>query len=139
MRAAAAATRRGEFMESGTIEAGDPQAQTCAADGKGTHKTRTRLVGALLVALAFVAVQLAMAQPGTASTGVPCPQTGNELVATDESAYSPGSLVHVTGMGYAPNCDVVVKVTRPDGTVVTGDGTFMPGSDTVTTDFLGGF
>src|SRR5438874_3872885 len=126
-------------METGTIEAADPHARTGAADGKGTHKTRTRLVGALLVALAFVAVQLAMAQPGSASTGVPCPQTGNELVATDSPRYDPGSLVHVTGMGYAPGCDVVVKVTRPDGSVVTGDGTFAPGSDTVTTDLFGGF
>src|SRR5947208_17169956 len=126
-------------METGTIEAADPHADTFAADGKGTRKTRTRLVGALLVALAFVAVQLAMAQPGSASTGVPCPQTGNELVATDAPSYSPGSLVHMTGMGYAPGCDVVVKVTRPDGSVVTGDGSFAAGSDTVTTDFLGGF
>ena len=30
-----------------------------------------------------------------------------------------------------------VKVTRPDGSVVTGDGTFTPGSDTVNTDSSG--
>ena len=30
-----------------------------------------------------------------------------------------------------------MKVTRPDGSVVKGDGSFEPGSDTVTTDFLG--
>src|SRR4029450_4989371 len=125
-------------MQSGTIEAVDPRAHTPAADVKGPQTARTRLVGARLVALAFVAVQLAMAQVGSASTGVPCPQTGNELVSTDQSAYSPGSLVHVSGMGYSPNCDVVVKVTRPDGSVVSGDGTFTPGIDTVTTDFLGG-
>src|SRR2546421_4713843 len=98
-----------------------------------------RLAVALFAALALFAFQLAHAQSSSAATGVPCPQTGNEAVATDESAYSPGSLVHVTGIGYAPNCDVVVKVTRPDGSVVSGDGTFTPGSDTVTTDFLGGF
>ena len=106
--------------------------------GNGTSITR-RLVVALLAALSLFAFQLTHAQSSSAATGVPCPQTGNEAVATDESAYSPGSLVHVTGMGYAPNCDVVVKVTRPDGSVVSGDGTFTPGSDTVTTDFLGGF
>jgi hypothetical protein len=97
-----------------------------------------RLVVALLAALSLFAFQLAHAQSSSASTGVPCPQTGNELVTTDRSAYAPGDLVHVTGMGYAPGCDVVVKVTRPDGTVVSGDGTFTPGSDTVTTDLFGG-
>src|SRR4051794_24282650 len=98
-----------------------------------------RLAITLLAALSLFAFQLAHAQSSSAATGVPCPQTGNELVATDRAAYAPGSLVHVTGMGYAPSCDVVVKVTRPDGSVVSGDGSFAPGSDTVTTDFLGGF
>src|SRR2546421_1197130 len=98
-----------------------------------------RLAVALLAALALFAFQLAQAQSSSAATGVPCPQTGNELVSTDAPSYTPGSLVHVSGMGYAPGCDVVVKVTRPDGSVVSGDGTFTPGSDTVTTDFLGGF
>src|SRR6266516_6777800 len=98
-----------------------------------------RLALALLAALALFAFQLAHAESSSAATGVPCPQTGNELVATDQRAYNPGELVHVTGMGYAPGCDVVVKVTRPDGSVVTGDGSFAPGSDTVTTDIFGGF
>jgi hypothetical protein len=97
-----------------------------------------RLAVALLAALALFAFQLAHAQSSSAATGVPCPQTGNELVATDQRSYDPGSVVHVTGMGYAPGCDVVVKVTRPDGSVVTGDGSFAPGSDTVTTDLFGG-
>src|SRR4051794_35798805 len=98
-----------------------------------------RLAITLLAVLSLFAFQLAHAQSSSAATGVLCPQTGNELVATDRAAYVPGSLVHVTGMGYAPGCDVVVKVTRPDGSVVSGDGSFTPGSDTVTTDFLGGF
>src|SRR2546421_3018302 len=97
-----------------------------------------RLAVALLAALALFAFQLAHAQSSSAATGVPCPQTGNELVATDQASYDPGSVVHVSGMGYAPGCDVVVKVTRPDGSVVSGDGSFAPGSDTVTTDLFGG-
>jgi hypothetical protein len=32
-----------------------------------------------------------------------------------------------------------VRVTRPDGSVVTGDGTNTPGTDTVTTDAQGIF
>ena len=42
-------------------------------------------------------------------------------------------------VGNGDGCDVVVKVTRPDGSVVSGDGSFAPGSDTVTTDPLGNF
>jgi large repetitive protein len=109
-----------------------------AATRNGGTGATARLAVALLVALTFVAVQLAMAQPGSASTGVPCPQTGNEIVATDQAAYAPGDLVHVSGMGYAADCDVTVKVTRPDGSVVTGDGSSTPGSDSVTTDLFGG-
>jgi hypothetical protein len=99
---------------------------------------RARVVGVVVVALAFV-LQLALAHPSHAATGIPCTQTGMETVATDRSAYAPGSLVHVSGSGYAPGCDVVVKVTRPDGLVVTGDGSQTPGSDTVTTDPFGDF
>ena len=109
-----------------------------AATREGTRGLTGRLAIALLAALALFAFQLAHAQSSSAATGVLCPQTGNELVATDQRSYEPGSLVHVTGMGYAPNCDVVVKITRPDGSVVSGDGSFAPGSDTATTDLFGG-
>src|SRR4051794_5646758 len=94
---------------------------------------RTQLAGALFVALAFVLLQLGMAKAASASTGVPCPQTGLETLATDHSTYAPGSIVHVNGAGYAAGCDVIVQVTRPDGSILTGDGSNTPGSDTVTT------
>src|SRR6266511_1031924 len=90
-----------------------------------------RLVPALLVALAFV-LQAAFAQPASAEAGVPCPQTGIETVASDQAEYAPGSIVHITGTGYGPGCDVVMKVTRPDGSVVR-----VVGSVEVTTDLLG--
>ena len=51
-----------------------------------------------------------------------------ETVATDELDYAPGSTVHVTGMGYAPACDVDVQISRPDSVVE---------SFTATTDFAG--
>jgi hypothetical protein len=86
-----------------------------------------RLMPALLVALAFV-LQGAFAPPASAESGVPCSQTGMEVVATDAADYPPGSTVHVTGMGYAPGCDVTVQISRPD-TVVE--------SSTATTDFAG--
>ena len=120
-------------MESGFSGAGDPSARTDAAADPATHKTVKLVAGMFLAALALFAFQLVRAQTSSAATGVACPQTGNELVATDQSNYSPGDLVHITGMGYSSSCDVVVKVTRPDGSVVTGDGSNTPGSDTITT------
>ena len=93
----------------------------------------------LFAALALFAFQLAHAQTSSAATGIACLPTGLENVTTDQRSYDPGSTVHIAGMGYAPNCDVVIQVTRPDGSVVTGDGTSTPGSDTVTTALLGSF
>ena len=80
----------------------------------------------LLIALAFI-LQAVFAQNASAVTGVPCSQTGMETVATDDGFYAPGSIVHMSGGGYAPGCDAVVRVTRPDGTIVKGDGSFEPG------------
>ena len=75
--------------------------------------------------------EIAAADSPTGS--VACPPTGNETVSTDKADYAPGEVVLITGTGYAAACDVVVQVTRPDGSIVLGDGSFAPGSDTVTT------
>src|SRR5256714_9574704 len=143
-------TTRAAALSGGSIVKGNLGGTAVDSDGAGTtaHLAQTqdngtsmtrRLALAFIAALALFAFQLAHAQSSSAATGVPCPQTGNELVATDQPSYDPGSVVHVSGMGCAPGCDVVVKVTRPDGSVVSGDGSFAPGSDTVTTDLFGGF
>ena len=68
---------------------------------------------------------------------VTCAATGDETITTDKEDYDPADTVHITGKNYAPSCDVVVKITRPDGSVIKGDGTFQPGSDTVTIDESG--
>src|SRR5207253_8045648 len=68
-----------------------------------------------------------------------CLQTGLETVQTDKPDYRPEETVHITGTGYQPLCDVTVRVTRPDGSIITGDGSGTPGSDTVTTDVTGSF
>ncbi len=60
----------------------------------------------------------------------PCAATGNETVSTNKADYAPEETAHITGHGYAPSCDVVVKITRPDGSIFTGAGTSQPGSDT---------
>ena len=56
----------------------------------------------------------------------PCVQTGDEIVLTNRSDYDPGETVFITGSGYAASCDVTIKVTRPDGSVVKGDGCVRP-------------
>ena len=68
-----------------------------------------------------------------------CVALGTEQVATDRADYAPGETVHVTGSGYAASCIVRVEVTRPDGSVVKGDGSFTPGVDEVVTTAGGTF
>ncbi len=128
------ATRRGKDVGTGVTADDGPSARSRAEK----TNNKTKVFGATLIALLAFVLQLALASPGSAAVGDPCPQTGMESVSTDH-AYNPGELVHVTGSGYGPGCDVVVKVTRPDGLVVIGDGSQTPGSDTVTTDPFGDF
>src|SRR4051794_27342690 len=99
-------------------------------DARRTHLTR-KLATALLAALALFAFQLVHAQTSSAATGLlACAQTGMETVASDADDYAPGSTAHFSGTGYAPDCDVQLNVSRPDGV-----------TDTVaaTTDLLGNF
>ncbi len=103
-----------------------PHARSQDRDGGGW-----RLRGALLAALSILALALAAAPAHAQSTT--CAQTGQETVATDKADYPPESTVHMSGSGYAANCQVMVEVTRPDGSVVLGDGTGTPGSDFVDT------
>src|SRR5206468_5772202 len=66
---------------------------TPTSDG-GTTKAKV-LVAALIASLAFV-LQLALASPGSASTGVLCPQTGMETVSTNRPDNPPGAIVHMS-------------------------------------------
>jgi hypothetical protein len=87
-----------------------------------------RAIAAFVVVLAAFAVNLTLAPTASAGTGVSCAATGFEQLATDQADYAPGSTVHLSGAGFAGNCDVVVEVTRPDGVVETGEAS---------TDFAG--
>ncbi len=77
------------------------------------------------VLMTLAAVVVAFAIGGVASAAAP-------KLSADQSDYTPESLVHVTGTGFAPGT-YAVPVLRPDGSMVTGDGTFTPGWDEVTT------
>lgn len=84
----------------------------------------------LLALIAGLALVLAL--PAVAQTAPPS-------VWTDKEDYAPGETVMISGSGFPANTDLVVRVTRPDGSVITGDGSGTPGSDTVTTDGDGNF
>src|SRR4051794_31468482 len=106
-----------------------------AVDGHSVWRQLLAFVAVLttVVALALGTspVAAAAASSGSASS---CPQTDNETVSTDQPSYPNFDTVHISGAGYAADCQITIKVTRPGGSVVTGDGTETPGSDGVTTD-----
>ena len=96
---------------------------------------RSRYTAAGLV-VGLLALVIAGSAPIAVAAGtdpLACPQLGSETVTTDKADYAPESTVHITGSGYAPSCVVQVEVSRPDGSVVKGDGSFTPGVDSVTT------
>ena len=52
---------------------------------------------------------------------------------TTRADYNPDEVVTIYGDGFSAGVPVTVKVTRPDTSVITGDGSGTPGSDTVAT------
>ena len=79
---------------------------------------------ALTVLLVFAALKTAGDNTSFAATS--CTATGVESITTDKNDYAPEETVTIAGVGFAGDCDVTVRVTRPDGSIVTGDGTFGP-------------
>src|SRR6185295_11092642 len=65
--------------------------------------------------------------------------TNGPQVSTDRGDYRDNETVHISGVAFPLMTDLSLRVTRPDGSVVTGDGTNTPGTDTVTTDAQGAF
>jgi hypothetical protein len=61
------------------------------------------------------------------------------FITTDKDEYFSDEIVTITGSGFAPDTYYAVPVVRPDGSIVTGDGTFTPGWDTVRSDASGAF
>src|SRR5215208_4884423 len=102
-------------------------------------RRRTVAHRTLLTALALLAL-LSVTTRTTAYASVDaqaCASTGAETGRTDKDRYPHYETVHVSGTGYAAGCAVTVKVTRPDDSVVVGDGSQRPGSDTVVTSTSG--
>lgn len=61
------------------------------------------------------------------------------VLSTDKDDYAPEEMVTITGGGFAPNTLYDIPVTRPDGSIVTGDGSFSCGWDAVQSDASGAF
>jgi LPXTG-motif cell wall-anchored protein len=99
--------------------------------GNQTGRYRVRVLGA--DGEAFASAAFAVEGPRPTS----CERRGRETIATDKADYRPGATVHMTGSGYARSCLVKVRVVRPDGSVVRGDGSFEPGVDQVRTTARG--
>ncbi len=79
------------------------------------------------------------AQPTPTPQPAPSPTPQGPTVTTDKPDYTPGETVIITGKGFAPSTSYDVPVTRPNGSVVVGDGSFQPGWDSVITDGGGAF
>jgi len=60
------------------------------------------------------------------SVGVVVAAQATPSIWTDKPDYTPGETVHIEGSGFAPGEPLRIKVIRPDGSVVTGDGSFEP-------------
>ena len=99
----------------------------------------TRILALLLAIAASVLLGASPWSAGVAGADTFCTPTGAETVATDKVEYQPYESIQVTGSGYEPLCEVAVRIVRPNGTVVMGDGTSGTGAAVVTTDAAGSF
>ncbi len=61
------------------------------------------------------------------------------VLTTDKEDYYSNEIVPVTGNGFAPNTTYDIPIIRPDGSIVLGDGSFIPGWDSITSDGSGDF
>lgn len=85
---------------------------------------------------AFVAIAVLTTAAALVNAACPCADSYRMAVAateptdprvwTDKADYAPGETVRISGSGFAPTADLRLRVTRPDGSTVTGDGSFDP-------------
>jgi len=91
------------------------------------------------IIISAILVMVLLAMPAIAAS---CTTTGSYNVCTDKEDYSPEQTVHITGTGFTPDTQYSVRVTRPDSSIVTGDGSFYSWRttyDEITTDSEGSF
>ncbi|MCH8051900.1 MAG: hypothetical protein IIC86_07775, partial [Chloroflexi bacterium] len=86
-------------------------------------------LAAVIAALLALTIALLVVSRGTAAP----------ILSTDKEDYYANETVSVAGNGFVANTLYDIPVIRPDGSIVLGDGSFLPGWDTVTSDGLGDF
>jgi hypothetical protein len=113
-----------------------PPSQRRHLSGRRQRQTRTtllfRMVAGTVLLLAPILAVSAMDPSRAAAVDPP-------TLTTDKPDYSPEETVHITGTGFLAGLSYDTPVIRPDGSIVTGDGTFTPGWDTVVADASGKF
>ena len=68
-----------------------------------------------------------------------CSTTGSPTVSTDRTDYGALETAIISGSGFDCGETLSVRVTAPNGAVLSGDGAGTPGPDTVVTDGNGEF
>jgi hypothetical protein len=91
--------------------------------------TPVRGLSVLLAIAACLVVLLLTSTPAGAAPAL----------STDKPDYYSNELVTVTGNGFAPNTTYDIPIIRPDGSIVLGDGSSIPGWDSVTSNGVGDF
>jgi hypothetical protein len=84
----------------------------------------------VLVIFGTVIAVLAVLASGGALAGPPRP-----FITATQASYLPGENPIILGFGFQPGQELVIKITRPDGSVVNASG--EQGSDTVVVNALG--
>jgi hypothetical protein len=122
-------------------------ATTALADAQTASADSAAALAAAQAALADAqaALDAALLNEGTGSVEDPPVVLQEEPIATllqpalatDKGDYGPGETVAVSGTGFLPETAYTIVITRPDGSIITGDGSYTAGSDTVTSDING--
>jgi len=94
------------------------------------------IVGTLTTALILTILVVNVSDTTAAE---PCTTSGSSIVVSDKVEYESNETAIISGEGFDCGVLLTVKVTRPDGSVVKGDGSGTPGSDNVTIDSKGTF
>ncbi len=92
----------------------------------------------LRLILLFVLLTVLFAAIGAGSAGA-CGSSGPPTVTTDLADYGPLDTALISGSGFGCGATLTVRVTAPNGAIITGDGSGTPGSDVVNTDGNGEF
>src|SRR3989339_1545457 len=89
----------------------------------GKRKYGSIIIILTIVAIAISSIPIVLAH--NANTPF-CTITNEYSICANQLDYTPESTVHLSGTGFANHQEYLIRVTRPDGSIVTGDGTFAP-------------